>query len=178
MKLPNSLTFALAFLAAILGPGISANAHDSRNAPPLVQRLLVQQMLLLGRGLFDLRYEHLAIEPGTNALVLSGLKLNRQVYLEDDLECEIAIDQVVVEGDFGLDAISIGWVATGARLQNSCFGPEAREILTDAGYESILFDTASMEFVYSLPDSSARIAVGLDVREAAVLSLDVEFDRL
>ena len=164
MKLPNSLPIALAFLAAILCPGTSANAHDAhdaRNAPPLIQRLLVQQMLLLGRGLFDLRYEHLAIEPGTNALVLSGLKLNRQVYMEDDLECEIAIDHVVVEGDFGLDAISIGWVARGARLQNSCFGAEAREILTDAGYENILFDTASMEFAYSLPDSSARIAVGL-----------------
>ena len=177
MKLPNSIPIALAFLAAILGPGTSANAHDSydaRNAPPLIPRLLVQQMLLLGRGYLDLKYEHLAIEPGTNALVLSGLKLYPPVDLEEGLECEIPIDQVVVEGDFGLDAISIGWETTGARIPNSCFGPEARNVLTDAGYEDILFDTVSLDVAYSLPDSSARIAV----RDAAVLNLDAKFDRL
>ena len=145
MKLPKSLPFALAVLASSLGPCTLANAHDAhgaRNAPPLIQRLLVQQMLLLGRGFLDLRYEHLAIEPGTSALVLSDLKLYPPVDLEPDLECEIPIDQMVVKGDFGLDAISIGWEATGARIPNSCFGPEARGVLTDAGYENIPFDTA------------------------------------
>ncbi len=181
MKLLNSLTIALAFLGAILGSGTSATAHDvhgTQNTPPLIQRLLVQQMLLLGRGYLDLRYEHLAIEPGTNALVLSGLTLYPLVEPEQDPECEIAIDQMVVEGNLGLDAITIGWEATGARFPSSCFGSEGRDILTEAGYENILFDSASMEFAYSLPDSSARIAVRLAVRDAAVLGLGAEFDRL
>ena len=179
MKLPKSLLFALAVLVTSLGSGSLGNAHvtdGAENPPPLLQRFLVQHLLLLGRGFLDLTYDHFAIEPGTNAMVLSGLKLFPPVDLEPDQECEISIDQIVLDATFDLNLISIGWEAAGARVPNTCFGPEARDALTKAGYENILFDTVSLDVAYLLTDSSARIAVRTAVRDAAVLSLDAEFD--
>lgn len=180
MKLPKPLAFALAAFVASLGPGASATAHATHGAqhPPQVQRLLVQQMLLLGRGFLDYRLERLAIEPGTNALVLSGLRLFPTVGQEGIRKCEISIDRLVIDGTFGLNVISIGSEATDARVPSACFGPEAGDILASAGYESVVFDTASMDVTYSLPESSARLAVRIAVRDAALLGLDAEFERL
>ena len=179
MKLPKSLPFALAVLVASLGSGSLGNAHvtdGAENPSPLLQRFLVQHLLLLGRGFLDLTYDHFAIEPGTNAMVLSGLKLFPPVDLEPDQECEISIDQIVLDATFDLNLISIGWEAAGTRVPSTCFGPEARDALTKAGYENILFDIVSLDVAYLLTDSSARIAVRTAVRDAAVLSLDAEFD--
>ena len=181
MKPPKSRPCALAALIAILGSGTLVNAHAAhraQNPPPLIQRLLVQSMLLQGRSLVDLSYGHLKIEPGTNALVLSDLKLYPLFGLESDLGCQVSIDQMVVEGPIGLNTISFGWEVTGARFPSICLGPEAADVLTNAGYGNVLIDTASIDVAYSLPDSSARIAVRMAALNAAVLNLDAEFDYL
>ena len=181
MKLPKLLPFAFTVLVASLVSGALGNAHathGAQNPSPLFQRILVQHMLLLGRGFLDLRYEHLAFEPGTNAIVLSGLRLFPPVDLAQDQECEIKIDQMVFDGTFGLNEISVGWEASGVQVPNSCFGPEARDVLTRAGYENTLFETTSMDVSYFLPDSSARLAVRTAVRDALVLSLGADFDFL
>ena len=181
MKLPKSPLFAVAVLAASLVSGTSVNAHivhGNQNPPLQIQRFLVQNMLLLVRGLLDFRYEHLNIEPETNTLVLTGLKLYPPVAPEQVQQCEISIDQMVVDGAFGLNVISAGWEAIGARVPSACFGPKTRDVLTIAGYENMLIDTAWIDIAYSLPDSSARIELRLAVRDAAVLSLDAEFNQL
>ncbi|MCY3876925.1 MAG: hypothetical protein OXF88_21880 [Rhodobacteraceae bacterium] len=181
MKSPKLLQFAVTILLASLCSGTSVNAHAAQGAQnplPLVQRFLVQHMLLLGRSFLDFTYEHLTIEPGTNTVVLSGLKFYPPIDLEQDLECEISIDQIVVDGTYGINEISIGWEMIGTRIPNTCFGQEAREALTGAGYENVLFDIASMDIAYSLPDSSAELVLRLTVRDAVDLSLDAEFDYL
>ena len=181
MKLPKSLLFAAAVLVANLDPGASVNAHvteDARNAPSQLQRFLVQHVLLAVRSFLDFTYEHLTVEADTNTLILSGIKFYPPIDPEQDLECEISIDQIVVDGTYDLDAISIGLEVSDARIPNTCFGPEAREGVAGAGYENILFDIASIDIAYSLPDSSAEIVMRLAVRDAAVMSLDAQFDYL
>ena len=181
MKMLKSLLFTAAAAAATLDPGMSVNAHvadDPRNSPSQLQRFLVQHILLAGRSFFDFTYEHLAVEAETNTLILSGLKFYPPIDPEQDLECEISIDQIVVDGTYDLDLVSIGLEVSDARIPNTCFGPEAREVLTGAGYENVLFEIASIDTAYSLPDSSAEIVLRLAVQDAAVISLDAEFDYL
>ena len=181
MKLPKLLPLAFAILVASLSSGTSVDAHAAQGAQnplPLFQRFLVQHLLLLGRSFLDFTYEHLTIEPGTNTVVLSGLRFFPPIDLEQDLECEISIDQIVVDGTYGLDGISVGWEMMDARVPGTCFGPEARDVMTSTGYENVLFDVASIDIAYSLPDSSAEIVLRLTVRDAVDLSLDAEFDYL
>ena len=171
MNLPKSIPLTVAILLASLCSGTSVNAQvaqGAQNQLPQIQRFLVQHMLLLGRSFLDFTYEYATIEPGTNTLVLSGLKFYPPIDLEQDLECEISVDQITVDGTYGLNEISIGWEMIGTRVPNSCFGPEARDALTGAGYENILFDIASIDVGYSLPDSSAGIVLRLTVRDAVV----------
>ena len=181
MKLPKSLLFTAALLVANLNAGTSVNAHVTGDAwilPAQLQRFLVQHMVLAGRSFFDFTYEQLTVEPETNTLILSGLKFYPPINLEQDLECEISIDQIVVDGTYDLDVISIGLEMADARVPNTCFGPDAREVMTGAGYENVLVEIASIDIAYSLPDSSAEIVLRLAVRDAAVMSLDAELDYL
>ena len=133
-------------------------------------------MLLFIRNFVDLSYELLTVEPGSNTVIVSDLEFNPTLDWDPNRKCEILIFQAIADSVFNFEIISVELELSEVRMSSNCFEPKLRAILAGLGYPEVTLDTLSIEFDYSLPDSSADFGITATMRDAMVASILLEFD--
>ncbi|MCY3876518.1 MAG: hypothetical protein OXF88_19790 [Rhodobacteraceae bacterium] len=179
MKLARSALLATAVLTVATVPSVATNAQatqEAQNLLALIQRVAVQYIMQSVRSFVELTYEQLTVEPGSNALIVSGLKLYPTLAWDQDGKCEISIDRAVTRSTYGFETISTGWELSGVSVSGACIEPETSGLLASFGYEDVNVDSASIEFTYTLPDSAAEFVIQAAVRDAIIVSLGAKFD--
>ena len=97
-RLPLS---AAAFALAVgLGGGAGAAPPDGVTMRTLTQ-IVIQYSLLMARTVVDLTYEHLAVDPHSGDVVITGLKLYPALDWDQDGACVVEIDRIAGSADLG-----------------------------------------------------------------------------
>lgn len=181
MKLAKSAVVAAALATAGLTTATPVQAQvstDAQNLLTFIQRVMSHYAILTARSFVDLTYEQLTIEPGTNHLIVSGLKIYPILDWDQEGKCEISIDRAVAGDVYSFETISTGWELSGVTVPNACLDPEVGGMLGSFGYEQIVVDTASIEMSYTLPDSSAEMVIQAAIADALDVSINARFDYL
>lgn len=181
MRLTKPAILAAAVATASLPAATPAQAQmtdTAQSALTFLQRLVSHYMVLTARSFVDLTYDQLTIEPGTNHLVISGLKLYPVLDWDKEGACEISIDRVVSGETYSWVTVSTGYDVTGVTIPSICFDPMVGQTMAGFGYEKVEVESASIDVAYNLPDSSADLVVNASVTDALNLSLDANFSYL
>jgi len=179
MKLvkPALLATAIA-VAGASAPAPAQAASDAQSAIALLQRLVTHYAMLAARSFVDLTWEQLSVEPGTNQLIISGLKLYPTLDWDADGKCEITIDRIMAGDSYSFETVSTGWEISGISVPTACLDPGAAGPMSMFGYDAIDIDAIAIEVSYSLPDSAAELVIQTSVRDVADISVSVGFDYL
>ncbi len=86
---------AISMAATVAGP---ARAQETGLEASLrvLQRVATQYTILLTRMFVDMTYDSIAVEGGTNDLIVTGLRLYPELDWDQDGRCEIAVDRAVI----------------------------------------------------------------------------------
>ena len=69
-------------------------------------------------------YDDIAIEPGTNDLIVSGLRLHPQLDWDQKGQCTIGIDRAVIADSNSIDSMRTNIELSGLAVPPACFQPE------------------------------------------------------
>ena len=181
MRLAKSAVLAAALVTggvAGMAPARAADATDAQSLLALFQRIMAHYSVLTARSFVDLTYEQLTIEPGTNSLVVSGLKVYPILDWDKDGKCEISVDRVVTTDLYSFETLATNIEVSGVTVPAACLEPSVGGMIGQFGYEQIVVDQASIGISYTLPDSSAEIVVQAAVKDALDVSITGEFSYL
>ncbi|MFQ5565614.1 MAG: hypothetical protein ACE5EU_04550, partial [Paracoccaceae bacterium] len=175
---------ATAVLALALGFGGGAGSGAARADAALpggpatraIIRILTQYALLTVRTMVDLTYEHLAVDPHSGDVVITGLKLYPILDWDQDGACVVSIDRIAGSADIGFETIGGRREITGVHVAPSCFEPEQNAMMAAFGYEGLTVDNMSIGLTYEFASSAADLTVHAAVRDAAVVTLTAAFD--
>jgi len=145
-------------------------------ARPTIIRVLTQYALLTVRTMVDLTYDHLAVDPHSGDVVITGLKLYPALDWDQDATCVVAIDRIAGSADIGFEAIVLRREITGVSVAPSCFMPEQAAMMTAFGYDGLTVDSMSTDLSYDFASSAAELTVHMAVKDAAVVTLSAAFD--
>ncbi|MHA1109257.1 MAG: hypothetical protein ACTSQV_09085, partial [Alphaproteobacteria bacterium] len=183
MRIARSPLIAAAFAFVLVagwsgGPG-AARADTARLdefAMPTLLRILTQYTLLTARTMIDLTYDHLAVDPHSGDVVITGLTLYPALDWDQDGTCMVAIDRIAGSADIGFEAIGLRREITGVSVAPSCFMPEQAAMMTAFGYDGLSIDSMSVDLSYDFASSAAELTVHAAVKDAAVVTLSAAFD--
>lgn len=168
---------ALAAVSTLALPAQAAETETSKTLR-LVQQLAVQYSVMVARSFIDLTYENMTIVPGSNDLILSGVKLYPVLEWDQDGACEVAIDRLASAGANDLETASALIEISGLTLPRACFDPDLAGAMQGFGYDGLTADTVSIEIAYDLPSSGADVAIQASLVDAGDLTVSAEFDYL
>jgi hypothetical protein len=168
---------AAAALATATAPGLAQETGFSETVR-LMQRVATQYTILLTRMFVDLTYESIAIEPGTNDLIVTGLRLYPELAWDQDGRCEIVVERAVIADTNSVETLRTAVELGGVALPPACFQPEVAATLAGLGYDGLTADAATLDIAYDLPSSAADLAVQVSVVDAAEIALTAHFDYL
>ena len=169
-------TIAAATLAA---PAVQA----ANNAPPvdflqLVQRISGQYAIMVTRSLVDLTYDTIQVEPKTNNLIVSGLRLYPELEWDQDYNCVIDIDRALFGGVQGFDLLQSVIEFSGVTLDPACLPPDVGGMLGAFGYDKLTATTMVVDIAYDLPSAGADLTIQATIQDAGDLTLTASFDYL
>lgn len=178
------LPLSAAALALVLGSGGLGGSAAARADTALsdgiamrtIIRFLTQYALLTARTVVDLTYDHLAVDPRSGDVVITGLKLYPVLDWDRDGACVVEIDRIAGSADIGFEAIAARREITGVSVAPSCFMPEQAAMMAAFGYEGLTIDNMSVELRYEFASSAAELTVHAAVKDAAVVTLTAAFD--
>jgi len=172
---PAALAAALATAST---PAAAQNQTDAAGFFNLVQRLGAHYAILVARSFVDLTYDQLTVEPGTNHMVISGLKVYPILDWDQDGNCEITIDRVVMGDRYSFETVGRASEVSGVMVPTACLDPQMGSMMGSFGYDGLTLDSATIDIEYNLPDSSAELSVNASVADAADISISAQFDYL
>ena len=181
MKLAKSAVLAAALATGgVIGsaPAKADTAADAQDVLAFLQRIASHYMILTARSFVDLTYDQLTIEPGTNNMVISGLKVYPVLDWDKDGKCEIAVERIVTGDVYSFETSSTSIEVSGVTVPGACFEQDVAGMMASFGYEQIVVDQASIEVSYTLPSSSAEVIIQAAVKDAMDISLSGEFSYL
>lgn len=156
-------------------------AQAPAGAPPdflgLLQRIYAHYSILLTRSVVDLTYDSITVEPGTNALIVSGLKVYPGFDWDEEGQCRIAVDRVVFGSSYGFETVSTTIEVSGISAPPDCFTPDVGDMIAGFGYDDgLVADSMSLEIAYDLPSSGAEVSLQAAVMDAADITISASFD--
>ena len=180
MHFRRSLPAAAALAAALGAPGAPALGQEAGMAETLrlLQRLATQYAVLMTRMFVDLTYDSIAIEPGTNDLIVTGLRLRPELDWDQDRQCEIAVERAVIADTNSLDLLRTTVELGGLTLPPACLDPAFAATLAGFGYDGLTADSMAIDIAYHLPSSAADLVVQASILDAAAIALSAHFDYL
>ncbi len=167
-----------ATMGAVLVVPVQAEETDSSKTLRFMQQLAVQYSVMVARTFVDLTYENMTIVPGSNDLIMSGVKLYPELDWDDNADCEIVIDRLASAGANNLEAASALIEISGLTLPRACFDPDLAGAMQGFGYDGLTADTVSIEIAYDLPSAGADVAVQASIVDAGDLTISAVFDYL
>ena len=158
-------------------------AQAQNNAPPtdilqLLQRISGQYLVMITRTFVDLTYDTIQVEPKTNNLIVSGLRLYPELDWDQNAECVVEIDRALMGGIQGFDLVQSVIEFSGVTLSPSCLPPDAGGMLAAFGYQVLTADTMTIDIAYELPTAAADVTVQAAIREVGDVTLSAAFDYL
>ncbi len=158
------------------GPARADTALSDGVAMRTIIRILTQYALLTARTMVDLTYDHLAVDPHSGDVVITGLKLYPVLDWDQDGTCVVEIGRIAGSANIGFEAISARREITGVTVAPSCFMPEQAGMMAAFGYDGLTVDNMSIDLSYDFASSAAELTVHAAVKDAAVVTLTAAFD--
>ena len=156
-------------------PAQAQSTADAKDLIALIQRIASHYAILTARSFVDLTYDQLTIEPGTNNMVISGLKIYPILDWDKEGKCQISVERVVTGDVYSFETVSTGIDIAGVSVPSACLDPNVAGMVASFGYETITIDQASIEVAYNLPDSSGDLVIQAAVKDAMDISVNAEF---
>jgi TPR repeat protein len=183
MRLARSPINAAAFILA-LGSGWTAAPGAARADTTLIDgltlrtvtRIMAQYTLLAVRTVVDLTYDHLAVDPHTGDVVVTGLNLYPKLDWDQDNSCVVEIGRIASAKKTGFDVIESQMELTGVTVAPSCFEPEQAAMMTAFGYDGLTIDSLSIDTSYEFGSSAADLTIHAAVQDAAAVTITADFD--
>jgi hypothetical protein len=152
-RLPLSAA-ALAFVLGFGGVGGSGAARAETALPDgaamqTIIRILTQYTLLAARTMVDLTYDHLAVDPHSGDVVVTGLKLYPVLDWDQDGTCVVEIDRIAGSANIGFEVIASRREITGVTVAPSCFMPEQAAMMAAFGYDRLTVDNMSIDLGFA-----------------------------
>jgi len=179
MIIARNATTAVVLAAALAGAALPAQAEPVGNGRQIVNaltRLGTQYGLAVARTFVDLTYEHLAVDPRTGDVVITGLKLNPLLDWDKEGTCEIDFGRITRSDEFGFETIDSRFEISGVRVAPSCIEPGPGAMLSSLGYDGLTVDNLSIDLSYDFASSGADITLYAAVKDAAAITVTGVFD--
>ena len=172
---------AAAFVLALgsdgpAGPARAGNTRFDGVVMRTLTRITTQYLLLAARTVVDLTYDHLAVDPHSGDVVITGLTLNPALDWDQNGACVVEIGRIAGSDDIGFEVIESRIEATGVRVAPSCFEPVQSAMMAAFGYDGLTIDNLSIGLSYEFASSAADLTVHAAVKDAAVVTLTAAFD--
>lgn len=179
MKFIKSTAAAIATAAILTSPA----AQAQNNAPPvdflqLLQRIGGQYLVMVTRTFVDLTYDTIQVEPKTNNLIVSGLRLYPQLDWDREANCVVDVDRALMGGIQGFDLVQSVIEFSGVSMTPACLPPDAGGMLSAFGYQGLTADTMTVDISYALPTASADLTVQAAIKDVGDVTLSAVFDYL
>lgn len=161
-------------------PGTArADAHgDASAALAFLQKIASQYAIMVLRTFVDVTYDNLTIEPGTNRLVVSGLKLWPELPWDQDALCAVEIDRLTTGEVWSFETLATAVEMSGVSVPAACLEPDAAGFMATVGYDGLTIDAVAMDISYDLPSSGAEVAIQAAIADAADVQIHASFDYL
>lgn len=157
----------------------SAQEMPAGDAMRFVNRLLGHYALLTARSFVDLTYDTLAVEPGTNDMVITGLKLYPVLDWDENGECEITIDRAVAADITSFETLQSLIEVSGLHVPIACLDPMQGGMVASFGYpDGLTAERMSIETSYDLPTSAADVVIQASFAGVGDVALTANFDYL
>ena len=170
--------FLVAAAIATATPPALAEESTLDETMRLLQRITTTYTVLIARMFVDLTYDSITIEPGSNDLIVTGLRIYPELDWDQDGRCEIGVERVVIADATSFDMLRSTMELGGLSLPPACFQPEMAATLAGLGYDGLTADAMAMELAYDLPSSAADLVLQASVVDAAEIALTAHFDYL
>lgn len=172
-------TLAAAAISVAASPALSRDHNEAEMVLRGLQQILGQYSLMVARSFVDLTYESLQIEPGTGALILSGLTIYPELPWDQDAACAVTIDRVEMGSGTEITRLTSLTEVNGLVIPPVCLPPDVGGTLGAIGYlDGLSADTMSIQFSYDVPSSSADLDVRASIVDAGEIELSAAFDYL
>ena len=172
--LPLAVASATA-LGAITIPATAQSSSDAQSVMALLQRLSSHYSILLMRSFVDVTYDQLTVEPGTNNIVITGLKVYPELEWDPDALCEVTVARATSADILSFETLGSSIEMSGVNVPAACFDPEVAGMMGSFGYDGLTSDNMSIGLSYNLPDSSADLTINASVEDAADVSVSAAF---
>lgn len=179
MKFLIPLTVASATALGSVAMPTTAKANDDvASLYAFLQRIGAHYGIMVLRSFVDVTYEQVTIEPGTNQVILTGMKLYPELPWDQDAACEVTIDRASSGDILSFETVQTGYEFSGVSANAACFDPDVAGMMGSFGYDGVTADTVSISIAYNLPDSSADLTINAAISEAVDVSVSAAFDYL
>ncbi len=174
---PLAAAAALATAGLAFSPA-SAQETGLEQSLRVLQRIATQYTILVTRMFVDMTYDSIAVEPGTNDLIVTGLRLYPELDWDQERGCEIVVDRAVIADSNSFDTLRTTVELSGLSMPPACFQPDVAGAMAGFGYDGLTADSIAIDLAYDLPSSAADMVVQASVEQAAEVSLTAHFDYL
>lgn len=172
---------ALMSLLTLFATPLSA-AEDSGSffdeAERFLRRIGTQYAILMLRTVVDITYDSLAVDPRSNDVLLSGVRVRPALDWDQDGACVVGIERVR-SGDLNsFSRLRSVMQVTGVTVPRACFQPQQGAMLASFGFDGIEVDSMAVDVAYDFPTSGAELNVQAAIRDAGDLTISADFDYL
>ncbi len=174
-----ALLLSAALLPAPLAAQEGPTLLDVLTPERLVQHL-VQSAILALRTQVDLKYSDMSVWLGGQRYALNDVRLWPLPEWDEDSDCEIAIDRLVLRGtalDIA-DRFEFQLTGYGARAPMICLPPDMRASLEAVGIKDLSLPEVSLRMTYDIPSGAASLSLTATAEDLAGIDLVAEFPYL
>ena len=183
-RLPRPIRPALATVATLVALAAPALAETRPSlwdlfTPENMVRRLVQAGIGVLRTKVELQYDHILPDPIAGEVTLTGVKAWPAVPWDGD-GCILTADRVTIAtsepGDW--DQVKLRLNLIGGSATPGCLAPDARDVMTKAGLDSLDLAQGTVEIDYTVSSAKATVRLHLDSPQVALLDGSAHFSYL
>ncbi|MDV7142890.1 hypothetical protein R3X27_09350 [Tropicimonas sp. TH_r6] len=177
-KLP-ALLLSTALLPVPLSAQEGPSLLDAIQPERLVQ-YLVQSGIMALRTQVDLKYSDMSVWLGGRRYALNDVRLWPLPDWDENSDCEIAIDRLVLRGASldVVDRFELQLSGYGAQAPMICLPPDMRAALEAVGIEALSFPEISLRMGYDIPSAAATVSLTATAEDLAEIGFVAEFPYL
>ena len=153
-------------------------SSSSSDALRFLNRLAAQYLVLFTRSFIDTTYDTVTVEPGTNDLIITGLRLYPEFEWDEAGACEITIDRLVAADVTSFETLQTLIELSGLAVPLTCLDPIQGGLVASFGYEQLAAERMSIDITYDLPSAAADLVIQASIVDAGELSVTAAFDYL
>lgn len=175
------LTLSAATLVALAAPALAETRPSLWDlfTPENMVRRLVQAGIGVLRTKVELQYDHILPDPIAGEVTLTGVKAWPDVPWDGD-GCTVTADRVTIAtsepGDW--DQVKLRLNLIGGSATPGCLAPDARDMMTKAGLDSLDVAQGTVEVDYAVSSARATVRLHLDSPQVAMLDGVAHFSYL